>query len=549
MSGHVIAAVPYTILRSALRLLISQGSVNQKPFVHHVRERLSEAKPDFTPPLELFPVGSSEASVVLIDYLARIRCIFSCKLVEEALPHIVSAKAIWTSGSSLEASLVKAGGDIIQAIQALKESDLHATPERETFLRALLSSMQNCRTYCSASGLEYLFNRPERQARDVLIYMYPHLESEFTVPTASDLIQVDVATHEQNTGQVESFQLGHFRLPRLFNGFWQLSSPAWGSGTAKEQTRSLVELVEAGLTAADMADHYGDAELIYGDFRNRLPQAVKSKVFCATKWCVFKPCSFTPEYVLHMVKERSRRVGGVVELLQFHWHDYNNKDYLDILAELVRITKSHPELVSAIGLCNFDSEHATEVCEHLLKTVGEVGVVSNQVQFSLFDSRPRKKMADVCDKYSIKLLVYGTFCGGMLSSKWMAKPVPEIYSAEVGLTPSQRKYLDIILTWSSWDDFQLLLVTLNDIAQNHGVSLTNVATRWVLQQRGVGAVIVGTRLGMSNRWKENLKTFGWTLSKEEMASIDAVALGKDGEKSDGMLEKLGDCGNEYRAMH
>lgn len=59
---------------------------------------------------------------------------------------------------------------------------------------------------------------------------------------------------------------------------------------------------------------------------------------------------------------------------------YSNKGYLDVATELVRLSKARPELVSAVGLCNFDTDHVVEICEHLLKTVGEVGVVSNQVQ-------------------------------------------------------------------------------------------------------------------------------------------------------------------------
>lgn len=75
-----------------------------------------------------------------------------------------------------------------------------------------------------------------------------------------------------------------------------------------------------------MADHYGDAELIYGDFRNRLPADMRDAVHAATKWCVFGPIGqpVTTQYVLQAVRERSRRLGGRVELLQFHWHDVSD---------------------------------------------------------------------------------------------------------------------------------------------------------------------------------------------------------------------------------
>lgn len=67
----------------------------------------------------------------------------------------------------------------------------------------------------------------------------------------------------------------------------------------------------------------GDAELIYGDFRQRLPADIKDTIYAATKWCIFSAVKQTisREWVLAAVRERSRRLSGRVELLQFHWYD------------------------------------------------------------------------------------------------------------------------------------------------------------------------------------------------------------------------------------
>lgn len=109
----------------------------------------------------------------------------------------------------------------------------------------------------------------------------------------------------------------------------------------------------------------------------------------------------------------------------------------------------------------------------------------------------------------------------------------------------------MIQTWGSWPEFQALLETLSSIAEKHGegISLTNVASRWVLQQPAVGAVIVGNRLGVSGHAVENLNVFKFELNKDEMMAIDKVALGESGLKTRAVFENLGDCGNEYRAMH
>ncbi|KAH8898439.1 aldo/keto reductase [Thozetella sp. PMI_491] len=562
MGGHVnmmddvlISNLPPDLLRSALRVLVSQGSVNQKPFTEHIRQRFSEAPLELANAAALFP-AHDEVSPECRRYLALTRCIFASEMPQESLKYLAHfldsislAKARWAPGAELESALEKLGGDIVQAVQALKESQPETSKELDAQLLKLLASLKDCRGYCKAAepqALVYPFARAERQVADVYAMIFPDKAGLVSVGDEQSIV-LDMS----KANNLETFQVGPYKMPRLFNGLWQLSSPAWGSGTTQKQEEALSRLVESGLAATDMADHYGDAELIYGDFRNKLSPEVKAQVFAATKWCVFTPPTspVTPDWVLSAVQERCRRLGGRVELLQFHWFDYEHKAYLDILVELVNLTKSHPELISTVGLCNFDSEYTQEACEHLLAKTGSVGIVSNQVQFSLFDSRPLQKMCAVCDKYGVKLLTYGSFCGGFLSSKWIGQPVPEIYSETTQLTPSQRKYFDMINNWGTWAEFQSLLSVLGSVAEKHGVSVTNVATRWVLEQPAVGAVIVGTRLGVSAHGDENLLVFGLKLSEADMAAINAAALGKDGEKSIALFQKLGDCGHEYKGMH
>ena len=50
----------------------------------------------------------------------------------------------------------------------------------------------------------------------------------------------------------------------------------------------------------------------------------------------------------------------------------------------------------------------------------------------------------------------------------------------------------IVKAWGSWELFQALLVVLKSIANQHGKSIANIATRWVLDHPFVGAVIIGT---------------------------------------------------------
>ncbi|KAG8170064.1 hypothetical protein KVR01_000809 [Diaporthe batatas] len=561
MDDVLISHLPPVLLRSALRLLVSRGVATQRPFVEHIRAQLLESPPAFTDASTLFPPGDDgRLSKDCLRYVASTRCIFSSKLAEAALPyltHFVSslqeAGARWAPGDELDRLLDHVSGDIVQAIQALKECEPEPTSALFDALQGLLDKLEAVSSYCSSVGpqsLRFPFTRAERQLRDAIGFLYPGAAASLSYPEAAKTISISVT---KRRADIETVQLGPYRMPRVFNGFWQLSSPAWGSASSQGQEAALAELIELGLSTADMADHYGDAELVYGGFRNRLPAEVRDAVHAATKWCVFGPVSqpVSTQYVLQAVQERSRRLGGRVELLQFHWHDYTSHEYLDILVELVKITHSHPDLVSAIGLCNFDAQHTAYVCEHIMEKTGTVGIVSNQVQFSLIDSRPLRRMSAVCEKYGIKLLTYGCFCGGFISSQWLGQPTPELYSETRPLTPSQRKYLGMVQIWGSWHEFQALLQTLSSVARKHGkgISLTNIAARWVLQQPAVGAVIIGTKLGVSNHAVENLNVFKFRLDKEDMAIIDMASLGKSGQKTKAVFQSLGDCGNEYRAMH
>lgn len=105
--------------------------------------------------------------------------------------------------------------------------------------------------------------------------------------------------------------------------------------------------------------------------------------------------------------------------------------------------------------------------------------------------------------------------------------------------------------WGSWHEFQALLETLSSVARKHGegISLTNIALRWVLQQPAVGAIIVGNRLGVSRHAAENLNVFRFRLDGDDMTAINRACLGEGERKSRAVFKILGDCGNEYRAMH
>lgn len=56
---------------------------------------------------------------------------------------------------------------------------------------------------------------------------------------------------------LETFQLGPFTVPRLFNGLWQLSSNAWGSAPTPKIRRQMAHYAEHGYTAFGKRSYAG----------------------------------------------------------------------------------------------------------------------------------------------------------------------------------------------------------------------------------------------------------------------------------------------------
>lgn len=320
---------------------------------------------------------------------------------------------------------------------------------------------------------------------------------------------------------------------RILNGMWQVSG-AHGSIAPQKAISSMFSYLDAGFTTWDLADHYGPAEDFIGEFRRQLVAQrgidALNNLQAFTKW-VPRPGKMTKEIVAKNIAISLRRMDvDSLDLLQFHWWDYRDQNYLDALYFLGELQQEGK--IKHLALTNFDTEH--------LKIILSAGIkiVSNQVQFSLIDRRPLVKMAQFCQEHNIYLLAYGTLAGGLLGAKYLGHPEPNAMSLN---TASLRKYKNMINAWGNWQLFQELLTVLKAIADSYHVTIPNVAVRYVLEQKAVAGAIIGVRLGVAEHIAENARIFDFQLSPQDYQKIDHVL-----QKSRDLLHLIGDCGDEYR---
>jgi aryl-alcohol dehydrogenase-like predicted oxidoreductase len=323
------------------------------------------------------------------------------------------------------------------------------------------------------------------------------------------------------------------RICRLLNGMWQVSG-AHGQIEPRSAIQSMFAYHEAGLTTWDLADHYGPAEDFIGSFRRQLlteqGEEALSGLQAFTKW-VPRPGRMTRRIVEENIARSLRRMDvPTLDLLQFHWWDYDDANYLDALVHLSELRDEGK--IRHLGLTNFDTEHLDTIVNHGMR------IVSNQVQFSLIDRRPEIRMVPFCQEHNIFLLPYGTLCGGLLSEKYCGQPEP--HGATLS-TASLRKYKQMIDVWGDWKLFQDLLEVLKHIADKHAVSIGNVAVRYILDRPTVAGVIIGVRLGVTDHRDDNARVFGFTLDGDDHAHIQTVL-----DTSRDLMRLIGDCGAEYR---
>jgi aryl-alcohol dehydrogenase-like predicted oxidoreductase/enamine deaminase RidA (YjgF/YER057c/UK114 family) len=313
-------------------------------------------------------------------------------------------------------------------------------------------------------------------------------------------------------------------ISRIVTGLWQVADMERG-GKALDPVQAaaaMAEYARAGFDTFDMADHYGSAEVITGTL---LADAHHPPVRAFTKWCP-SPGPMTAAIVREGVQRALDRLRtSCIELMQFHWWTFEDPRYIDALVELAQLREEG--LIAHLGLTNFDTAHL-----RLLLSEG-IPIATNQVCLSLLDRRATEAMSDLCLERGVRLLAYGTLGGGFLTERWVGAREPAAVNEW-----SKMKYQRFIQAVGGWDAVQKVLKAAQAIAHKHGVSVSNVAARWALEQKAVAAVIVGARLGESEHRADNLKLFAFALDEEDHATLSKAFAGTK--------RLTGDCGDEYR---
>lgn len=312
---------------------------------------------------------------------------------------------------------------------------------------------------------------------------------------------------------IERFQLAtDYSISRVINGCWQLSEGHALKSKLDEQDimKAFMSLVEKGFTTFDCADIYTGTEELLGRLVNELKQSATLGANDIQIHTKFVPDISLLGTLAYDDVERSidrslaKQNREILDLVQFHWWDYDKPGFIDTAGYLQKLKEKGK--IRHLAVTNFDSEHLAAIVD------AGIEVVSCQTQYSIVDRRPEKNLLNYCMSKNIAQICYGTIAGGLLSEKWIGKPLPSDPDNR-----SQVKYIQMIEEALGVDNYQRLLILLGKIAERHGVEIAHVATKYILSQEGVAATIVGTR--SSRHVESNLRIFTFQLTAEDIEEI------------------------------
>lgn len=288
----------------------------------------------------------------------------------------------------------------------------------------------------------------------------------------------------------------------------------FGSGVEKQQAVACVHrALDLGITLIDTANIYGRgaAETFLGE---ALQDVKRSSYVLATK--LFFPMTDTDRGLSRAQIEKQldaslkRLKTDVIDLYQCHRYDPQTplEETMAALTDAVRSGK-----VREIGFSEWPADK-------ILQAINIAGVkhfVSSQPQYSLLWRQPEREVFPLCKNNGISQIVWSPLAQGVLTGKYRAgSPPPDGSRA---LSPSMGGFFDKNLLQ---DRVLNAVQSLNPIAAEVGLTLSQLALAWVLRDPNVASAIIGST--KPQQVEENAGASGHKLSADIISRMDAILI-------------------------
>ena len=293
-----------------------------------------------------------------------------------------------------------------------------------------------------------------------------------------------------------------------------------GVTSQDDEARRVFDMsIERGMNLVDTANVYGDgaSELLTGEW----VKGKRDKVLVATK-CRFPlgtgegivpgphDQGLSRKHILAACEASLKRLGtDYIDLYQVHMQDgaVPIEETLRALNDLVTEGK-----VRYIGCSNYTGYRLTESV-FTARDLGLSAFTSVQLQWSLAVRGAEREVLPACRAFGLGTLIWSPLARGFLSGKY-ERNAPAPKGARLESWKDSFKALDNDFSWRIVDK-------LGALAKEKGTTHSAVALAWLLAKPETSSIIVGART--VSQLEENLKALDVTLSKDDVAALDAVS--------------------------
>jgi len=273
--------------------------------------------------------------------------------------------------------------------------------------------------------------------------------------------------------------------------------------------------LDAGITTFDTADVYAGtkAEAVLGRAlhgQRRESLEICTKVYWPTGPGV-NDRGLSRKHIMESAEASLRRLQtDYLDLYQAHRYDSETplEETLRAFDDLVRQGK-----VLYIGV----SEWRAEQIAAAVQTAAEMGldkIISNQPQYNMIWRVIEADVIPLCEKEGIGQIVWSPIAQGVLTGKYLPGAAPPTGSRATDEAGSRfiRNYLT--------DEILTTVQQLRPIAGEAGLTLSQLAIAWTLQNPNVSAAIIGAT--RPEQVAENAKAAGVRLDPAAMRRIDDI---------------------------
>ncbi len=289
---------------------------------------------------------------------------------------------------------------------------------------------------------------------------------------------------------------------------------AWGD-TQLDEAKKLVNLcLDAGVNFFDTANVYsrGTSEEILG---KTLEGIARDKVLISTK-ATFKMGDGPNDYGssrLHLIKScedsLKRLQTDYIDVYHMHGFDGNTpvEETLHALEDLITSGK-----VRYIACSNFSGWHLMKSLS-VSEKYGWAKYIAHQAYYSLLDREFEWELMPLGINQGVSTIVWSPLSSSRLSGKYRRdQPIPEDSRISKGGSHGPATNFERLYT---------IIDALDEVAQEVGKSVPQVALNWLLQRPTVANLVIGAR--NEEQLKQNLAAVGWNLTTDQVKKLDAAS--------------------------